>query len=126
MRFEFRTEIPPGITPMRGDRLALRLLFDNLIDNALRYSEHKRVVRVTAHQQHNAVRIEVTDSGIGIPEKEISNVTKRFVRGRRSPSGGSGLGLAIAARIAADHLGALEVRSVVSEGTTVSVTLPAM
>jgi len=126
MRFEFRTDIPSGISPMRGDRLALRLLFDNLIDNALRYSEQSRSVHVRAYQDANSVRIEVTDSGIGIPEEEISNVTKRFVRGRRSPSGGSGLGLAIAARIAADHLGALDVRSVVSKGTTVTVTLPSM
>ena len=112
---------------MRGDRLALRLLFDNLIDNALRYSEQNRTIHVRAYQEDNAVQIEVTDSGIGIPAEEISNVTRRFVRGRRSPSGGSGLGLAIAARIAADHSGAA---SSLSEAwflkTTVTVTLPAM
>jgi signal transduction histidine kinase len=67
----------------------------------------------------------VTDKGIGIPQDEIAWVTRKFYRGRRSPSGGSGLGLAIAERIAVDHRGTLEIRSVVEGGTTVRVTLPA-
>jgi two-component system OmpR family sensor kinase len=71
------------------------------------------------------VTIGITDSGIGIPAEEISQVTRKFFRGRKAPSGGSGLGLAIASRIASDHGGTLSIRSVVGEGTTVSVTLPA-
>ena len=71
------------------------------------------------------VALQVVDSGIGIPAEEISQVTRKFVRGRKAPSGGSGLGLAIASRIASDHGGTLSIQSIVGEGTTVRVTLPA-
>jgi two-component system sensor histidine kinase SenX3 len=67
----------------------------------------------------------VSDKGVGIPADEIDQVTRRFFRGRRSPSGGTGLGLAIAQRIAADHGGRLTIESRTGEGTTVEIVLPA-
>src|SRR5438132_1846546 len=123
--FDLQIDIPPGTPPIRGDRLALRLLFDNLIDNSIRYSDKARYLHLSAHSENGTVTIGITDSGIGIPPEEISQVTRKFVRGRKAPSGGSGLGLAIASRIASDHGGTLSIQSIVGEGTTVSVTLPA-
>jgi signal transduction histidine kinase len=122
--FDLDMDIPPATPRIRGDRLALRLLFNNLIDNALRYSDKERRLRLRAHAERGAVTIEVIDWGIGIPSDEISLVTRKFVRGKRAPSGGSGLGLAIATRIANDHDGTLSIHSVPGEGTTVRVTLP--
>jgi signal transduction histidine kinase len=122
--FEVAVDIPPGTPPIRGDRLALRLLFDNLIDNSIRYSDNVRSLRLSAAGDDRTVTIRVDDAGIGIPADEISQVTRKFVRGRKTPSGGSGLGLAIANRIAKDHGGTLSIHSIVGEGTTVSVTLP--
>jgi two-component system phosphate regulon sensor histidine kinase PhoR len=123
--FDLQINLPANVGPLRGDRLALRLLFDNLIDNSIRYSKAERRVDLTAESDGRTVTIHVSDSGIGIPPEELPIVTQKFVRGRGAPSGGSGLGLAIATRIARDHHGELSIRSTPGEGTTVSVRLPA-
>ena len=123
--FDLQFNLQPDVGPVRGDRLALRLLFDNLIDNAIRYSKTERRVHLSAETHGATVTIHVSDAGIGIPPEEIPLVTQKFVRGRSAPSGGSGLGLAIATRIARDHRGTLSIQSTPGEGTTVSVSLPA-
>jgi signal transduction histidine kinase len=123
--FELSMTIAPGVPQVRADRSALRLLFVNLVDNAMKYSRADRRVLFNARQQGRMVQIEVVDCGVGIPAAEIPLVTHKFVRGRQVASGGSGLGLAIAKRIAEDHGGSLSISSVVGSGTTVTVTLPA-
>jgi signal transduction histidine kinase len=122
---ELMVAIPAGLPAVRGDRLALRLLFNNLVDNALRYSETERHVEVSGTVEGENVIIRVADHGIGIAESELTQITKKFVRGRRARPGGSGLGLAIASRIASDHDATLTIQSAVGKGTTVSVAFPA-
>ena len=123
--FELELTISPEAARVCGDRIALRLLFSNLVDNAIKYSGPQRMLALNAMRYGSKlVRIDVTDSGLGIPADEIPLVTRKFVRGRGVTAGGSGLGLTIASRIAADHGGALEIASSVGVGTTVSVTLP--
>ena len=122
--FDLVVAIPPGLPSVRGDRLALRLLFNNLVDNALRYSDVERHVEIIAALENEGVVVRIADRGVGIPEDELGQITRKFVRGRRAQPGGSGLGLAIATRIAADHGAALTIRSVVGTGTTVSVAFP--
>jgi signal transduction histidine kinase len=116
--------MPAGLAAVRGDRLALRLLFNNLVDNALRYSDTDRRVEVSGGVEGDSVIVRVTDHGIGIPEDELTQITRKFVRGRRARPGGSGLGLAIASRIASDHGATLAIQSIVGKGTTVSVAFP--
>jgi len=123
--FDLQINIQPSIPPLRGDRLALRLLFDNLIDNSVKYSERVKELRLSAAFVNGAIEVEVADSGIGIPPEEINLVQRKFVRGTRSVASGSGIGLAIATRIAADHGGALRIGSIVDQGTTIVVRLPA-
>jgi len=118
--------IPAGLPAVRGDRLALRLLFNNLVDNALRYSETERRIEVTGAVEGDSVIIRVIDHGIGIAEDELTQITRKFVRGRRARPGGSGLGLAIASRIASDHGATLTIESAVGKGTTVSVAFPSV
>jgi len=123
--FDVEVAIPHDIPPIRGDWTACVLLFDNLVDNAIRYSAATRRVAVRAWADGTAVTIEVADGGPGIPPDELPKVTRKFFRGRAAGSGGSGLGLAIASRIVEDHLGTLRIQSQLGIGTTVSVTLPA-
>jgi len=123
--FTVAVDVAEDVPPIRGDRTACLLLFDNIVDNAIRYSGGGRYLGVAARRDGGAVRVEVRDAGPGIPADELPKVTRKFFRGRGAPSGGSGLGLAIAHRVATDHGGALRIESRPGDGTTVIVELPA-
>jgi two-component system phosphate regulon sensor histidine kinase PhoR len=132
--FDVRVEIPDDLPLALADPNALGLMLNNVIDNAIRYSTERRSLTIAARaidlqpghplRHHGAVRLDVTDRGMGIPDDELRRVTRKFVRGSRSVGGGSGLGLAIVDRIVTDHHGTLSIASVVGQGTTVSVTIP--
>lgn len=109
---------------IRGDRTAIGLLLDNIIDNAIRYSASKPSLLIAAHQVNGAIQLSVTDNGQGIPPDQIAHVTRKFFRGANMVANGSGLGLAIVKRITADHEGRLEITSTLDVGTTVSVSFP--
>jgi signal transduction histidine kinase len=122
--FTIDLNMPNALPPITGDRLALGLLFDNLIDNAVRYSGSGHSLSITASENCRVVVVEIRDHGVGIAADELAHVKKKFFRGRGSGSGGSGLGLAIADRIAKAHGGDLVIQSAANAGTTVKVTLP--
>jgi signal transduction histidine kinase len=122
--FAVEVDVPASLPSIRADRVAMELLLDNLVDNAIRYSRERRRIRIAADRRPSGIRIAVIDRGVGIPEDELQHVVRRFFRGRRAGSGGSGLGLAIADRIATDHGGTLTIDSVVDTGTSVAVTIP--
>jgi two-component system phosphate regulon sensor histidine kinase PhoR len=122
--FEVVIDIPAGLPPVRADRVALGLVLDNLVENAIGYSREKHSLRIGARVSRRSVEIAVEDCGVGIAPHEVGLVTRRFYRGRQSAPGGSGLGLAIVERIVSDHLGTLVVESAVNSGTTVRVSLP--
>jgi signal transduction histidine kinase len=121
--FEVTVAIPPDVPVVRGDRSALRLMLDNLIDNAIKYSTTTRAITVSAAVQPPMVVVSVRDRGVGIRSGELDEVTRRFFRGSGAVGGGNGLGLAIVQRIVKDHNGVLRIESREGEGTTVSVSL---
>lgn len=122
--FHVELDIPEELAPVRADRTAIELLFDNLLDNAIRYSDQRRFVRISASARDGFVDIEIADQGVGIPADEIDRVLRKFVRGRLARSGGTGLGLAIVSRIVRDHGGTIAIASVLGEGTTVTASIP--
>jgi signal transduction histidine kinase len=122
--FDVVSDVPLDLPLVRGDRTALRLALDNLIDNAIRYSGEHRWIRVGARRSDSSVVIEVRDHGVGIPPEEIQAVQRRFVRGHRTRTHGSGLGLAIVKRVAAHHEGRFELHSEVGVGTRASFDVP--
>ncbi|MEA2573216.1 MAG: two-component system, OmpR family, sensor kinase [Chloroflexia bacterium] len=108
-----------GIT--MGDRDQLQHLLLNLVDNAIKYTPEGGTVSLGLWPEGDWLRLEVTDSGPGIPEAELPHIFERFYRtqeARKSAHHGSGLGLAIARSITEGHGGRIEVFSRVGEGTT--------
>jgi two-component system sensor histidine kinase SenX3 len=117
----------PGLTVYgSGNQLATALT--NLVGNAVAYSpEHSQVV-ISSRAVDDHVEIAVTDHGIGIAPKELDRIFERFYRSDRARSratGGTGLGLAIVKHIATNHGGRVDVSSMLGEGSTFTLRLPA-
>ncbi len=111
---------------IQGNAEALHFLISNLLANALRYT-NQGAVEIGLQKDGAAVKVVVTDTGIGIPEIAKEDIFKRFYRvdkSRSRTSGGSGLGLAIVKAITEAHGGAIEVISVLDKGSKFTVTLP--
>lgn len=125
MQFTVTMEVEPALPPVRADRAAMALVLDNLIDNAMRYSEASRQLTITARQSGHWILITLRDRGRGIAKADLPHVRRRFFRGTgATAASGSGLGLSIADRIVGDHGGRLMIESAVGAGTTVTVSLP--
>ena len=110
---------------IQGDADSLRLLFANLLDNALRYTPASGTVDVASTTEPQSIRVEVSDTGPGIPPADTARVFDRFYRGANTTVPGTGLGLAIVQTIAERHhatvtLGPHPERS----GLVVCVTFP--
>ncbi len=110
---------------IRGQEDALQILLSNLVDNALRYTPEGGAVEVRVRRDGDQARVEVADTGPGIPEEERERVFDRFYRGRTAPAGGSGLGLAIVRQIVGLHGGSVELDAAPSGGLLVTVRFPA-
>jgi len=127
---ELLVDIVADLPSIRGDRSQLLQVVDNLISNAVRYGATGpgSKVRVSATKTDGWISLTVTDYGPGIPREHLPRVTERFYRvdpARSRESGGTGLGLAIVKHIVERHRGTLEIKSIVGEGTSVTVRLPA-
>jgi len=125
-QFDVHVDVPEDVPLVKADPNALGLLFNNLVDNAIRYSKQVKSLVIRARAHGAGVVIDVIDRGAGIPADELQRVRRKFFRGRGSVAGGSGLGLAIVDRIVTDHGGSFEITSREGQGTTVSVTIPAV
>ena len=123
-RFSVDVQVPPDLPPVRADRQAALQALDNVIDNAIKYSERTRVVQIQARVVDRSVAIGVADRGIGIPGGELARVSDKFFRGRAATRGGSGLGLAIVREIVEAHGGRLHIESRPGQGTRVEIRLP--
>ncbi len=124
------------LPPVIGDGDELVQVFQNLVDNAIKYGRRGTAVRITAANPdaakgrigRSAVAISVIDRGEGIGREHLPRLTERFYRVDRARSrqlGGTGLGLAIVKHIVNRHRGLLEISSVEGEGSTFTVYLPA-
>jgi signal transduction histidine kinase len=109
---------------VRGDRLALLQVLDNLIDNAIKYSGNARVIEVGTAADAVTAFVSIHDGGIGIPDDEKVQVFEKFYRGRNAGPAGSGLGLAIVKRVIDDHGGSVHVTNGASGGTTITIGIP--
>ncbi|MBD8036519.1 HAMP domain-containing histidine kinase [Solibacillus sp. A46] len=112
-----------------GDEEKLKQVFINIMENAIHYSTDHSSIRVESSIVGSYAVLTITDYGIGIPPEDLPHVTERFYRVNKARSrsdGGSGLGLSIVEQIVKQHKGKLEIKSIVDEGTVVSVMFPLM
>jgi signal transduction histidine kinase len=124
---ELSVELPEQTARAFIDADRMQQVIHNLLENAIRYTDPGGRIRVRLSSTPGEVRIEVSDTGIGIPEQHLPFVFERFFRSdraRRTHPGGSGLGLSIVKWIVEAHKGKVSVTSKVGEGTTFTVTLP--
>jgi signal transduction histidine kinase len=126
-------ELPAEPATVNGDPAELEDLVDNLVSNAIKYSEPGGavVVRVREVSEDGTAYAEltVTDEGLGIAEEEQGHLFDEFFRsGRREVRSrpGTGLGLVVVDRVVRRHRGRIEVESEVDKGTTFRVLLPAL
>ena len=108
------------------DRLRIRLLLTNLLNNAVRHGENNPITVKVSFPGEQA-RIEVIDQGEGIPERHLAQIAEPFYRAdssRQRNTGGTGLGLYLCRLIAEAHGGKLEIESRLGQGTRVGVNLP--
>ena len=124
LKFDLKTE--NGFPLIKADPFKLEQVFVNLIDNAIKYTEHGEIT-LSLKQSGNQVMMELEDTGIGISEDHIPRIFERFYvtdKSRSKMLGGTGLGLSIVKHIVLLHNGTIDVKSTPNKGTTFSITLP--
>lgn len=126
-KVKLRVDAPKGLSPIKGSRIALEEIFNNLIGNAIKYNKEGGRVKVRFSEEDHEILVEVSDNGIGMDAEHLPRIFDEFYRvdGRRkAPVQGSGLGLSIVKTMADTHGGSIDVKSLSDEGTTFRVRLP--
>lgn len=109
------------------DRVKFIIVLTNIIENAIKYNHPEGWVKITLNADHKFFYVDVSDSGIGIPEECKDHVFERFYRvdkARSRETGGTGLGLAITKNIVLLHKGTIKFYSKENEGTTFNIRIP--
>jgi signal transduction histidine kinase len=125
LKREFRAgiDLPDGFT-VRMDRALFLRALENLIGNAIRYTEPGGVIRMDARREGGAAALTISDTGIGIPDEDIPRVFDPFYRGTNSRrEQGFGLGLATVKTIVESHGWTIDVASRVGQGTTFTIRM---
>jgi signal transduction histidine kinase len=121
-----RWTIPPDLPVIKSDKVRLTVVLQNLISNAVKFTEEGEI-HVSASCSQKTVEIHVADTGIGIPNNQLSQIFEKFYQGDRTSTrsiGGLGLGLYIV-KVFTDLLGGkIEVKSEVNKGSTFTLSLP--
>ncbi len=126
---EVRLKKATPATTVRGDRDELTRVFENLIENAIKYGREGGRIDVRAHRDGASLFIDVRDHGAGIAPEHVPRLTERFYRIDVADSrakGGTGLGLALAKNILLRHEGRLHVSSELGKGATFTAELPSL
>ena len=126
-RLTVSVDAPSDLPKVLADDKRLAQVFLNLLDNAVKYTPEGGFIKVGMSVNDQAVHIDVADTGIGIPEKDIPRIFERFYRVDKARSrdlGGTGLGLSIVKHIVLAHQAQVSVRSEVGQGSVFSFFIP--
>lgn len=124
---ELISEVSGDLSIIEGHEECLRMLFSNLISNAIKYTGPDGFVRIASREDRDNLYITITDNGIGIPENKLEAVFEEFYRVKSEAMKnipGTGLGLPICKKIATEIGGAIDVSSTENQGSTFTVRLP--
>lgn len=123
---KIQTDIAPALPAVRANPIRLRQVLDNIIGNAIKYSNDHGEISISIHSEGDQVILEVTDQGPGIPPADQPHIFDKFYRASNISSKveGSGLGLAIVKNIVENHQGRIWVESTLDQGTTFFIVLP--
>jgi len=118
--------IATGLPSMHGNPVRIRQMFDNLINNAIKYTPEGKKISINLHHEGSQVILKITDQGPGIPPEDQPHIFEKFYRASNTTSdaSGSGLGLAIVRKIVESHDGRIWVESTLEKGATFFVVLP--
>jgi signal transduction histidine kinase/HD-GYP domain-containing protein (c-di-GMP phosphodiesterase class II) len=117
-------KLPPALPLIDGDGDLVKQVFINLIGNAIKFSPSGSRIFIEAVEDAIAVKVMVSDEGVGIPQEDLQNIFKQFYQVRCGSGEGVGLGLAIVKNIIEQHGGYITVSSRLGEGSTFTFTLP--
>jgi two-component system sensor histidine kinase ResE len=127
-KIDVEVDLPSDLPAVRADSDRIYQVLVNLVSNALRFNQPDGKITVAARQVDGRVRVDVRDTGPGIPAAQLPYIWERFHRADPSRSrqdGGTGLGLAIVRSIVEAHGGEVSAQSEIGRGSTFSFTLPA-
>ncbi|MHC4145525.1 MAG: sensor histidine kinase, partial [Planctomycetota bacterium] len=120
------SSVDPSLGRIIGNEFSINEVITNLLFNAIKYTPENKTVHLEAGGYDDHVRIDISDTGIGIPADEVTNVFDEFFRAtnaRESEKDGTGLGLSIVKQIVERHAGKISVESRQDQGTKFTVTL---
>jgi len=127
LNLRFESDVPALTVPFDAELLEEVLL--NLLSNALKFTEAGGSIVVAIHETERHAVMSVQDTGVGVPEEELSRLFERFYQGPVSliqEQGGSGIGLSLARELVTLHGGTISARSIRGEGSLFTVELPLM
>ncbi len=124
-RVELTVEIRDHLAPVIADTNRFKQVLLNLLRNALYHTPPGGIIAVLAQPEEGAVRIEVRDTGEGIDPEELPHIWERFYRGQNAGSDSAGLGLALSKELVEAMRGSISVDSILGQGSTFTVRLPA-
>lgn len=121
------SELPDDLPAVDADPERLHQVLFNLLDNAVRFTPSGGAVTVSAHRQNGSVEVQVSDTGVGIPQEHLPRLFERFYRAdpaRSREDGGTGIGLAIARSVVEAHGGHISAMSEPGKGSVFTFDLP--
>jgi signal transduction histidine kinase len=124
---EITAEFESGMPKICGDKARIEQVLLNILSNAVKYTPDGGAIDITGGRTDSKAWVKIKDTGIGIPQEDLTRIFDRFYRvdkARTRESGGTGLGLSIAREIVSRHGGEILIESAAGAGTTVTVLLP--
>ena len=119
--------LPTGLPTLHADRKTVTQILINLLSNAIKFTEPGGRIVLSAEADETSMTLSVADTGKGIPEDVLPNITEPFSKSQSNPhvsEAGTGLGLSIVKSLLEMHGGKLRIESIINVGTTIWVTLP--